>query len=131
MARAQKHTKRLNIGMTEEGLAKLDELRYLVGKAIGKHSLSISQIGAWGLHYIFSLPGDNQMVKAIITGMEREEAKLNGSGNPGNPNGSGRPVLVGAGGGERVLPPRPVPGSIKRRGGKLAQSHQAIPAAEF
>lgn len=130
MPRPKRNANRLNIGMTDEGIAKLDELRYLVGKAIGKHSLSISQIGAWGLHYVFSLQSDH-MVKAIIAGMEREEAKLKGGNPGGNPNGSGRPVLIGAGGGERILPPRPVPGSVKRRGGKLTQGHEAIATPDF
>ncbi len=111
----------------------LERLRHVLAKQLGKRNLTLNQAAGWAASYVLTLGGDKQMIQALLTGMQREKEFLARGGNPGgNPgNGSGRPVLVGAGGGERILPPRQVPGSIKRRGGKLAQGHQAIAAAEF
>ena len=83
--------------------------------------------------------GDKALLKALLAGKERQESILKGDhpgGNPGSGGngkgkGSRRAVLVGAGGGERILSPRDVLGGVKRGGGKLAQCDEAIPAPQF
>jgi hypothetical protein len=124
-------TERLNIGLTVEAMEKLEELRNACAKQIKRRGLTLSQTAAWAVHYLLSLENEKAKIKALLAGMAHEETGEK-SGNPGpNHNGSGRPVLIGAGGAERILPPRPVPGSVKRRGGKLAQSDQAITAPQL
>jgi hypothetical protein len=120
-------TERINIGLTAEAMDKLEELRIACAKQIGKRGLTLNQTAAFAVYYLLTLGSEKTMVKALLAGMEREES----GGNPANGHNSGRPVLVGAGGGERILPPRPVPGSVKRRGRKLTQSDQTISTPEF
>jgi hypothetical protein len=124
-------TERLNIGLTVEAMEKLEELRNACAKQIRRRGLTLNQTAAWAVHYLLSLENEKAKIKALLAGMAHEETGEK-SGNPGpNHNGSGRPVLIGAGGAERILPPRPVPGSVKHRRAKLAQGHEAVPAAEF
>jgi hypothetical protein len=124
-------TERLNIGLTVEAMEKLEELRNACAKQIKRRGLTLNQTAAWAVHYLLSLENEKAKIKALLAGMTHE-ATGEKSGNPGpNHNGSGRPVLVGAGGAERILPPRPVPGSVKRRGTKLAQSDDAAAAPQL
>ena len=129
MARPKRGDKRLNLGMTSEGMAKLEELRYLMSKQEGKYTFTLQMVGAWAVHYFLGLGSEKAMLKALTAGKQREEAVLRGEkpgGNPGsNHNGSHRAVPVGAGGAEHVLVPRDVPGT-KRRGAKLAEGNETV-----
>jgi hypothetical protein len=110
----------------------LERLRHVLAKQVGRRQLTLNQVTSWAVHYWLTAGDDKQRLKALTAGMALEESILKGGGNPGtSSNGLGRPVLVGAGGSERILPPRPVPGSVKRRGGKLAQSDQTVAAPQF
>jgi hypothetical protein len=128
-----KKWQRLNVGITPEAFGKLEELRTLVGRHLGKTGpggVTINQICAWAVHYVLTLP-EKQAVKLLVAGHDREQAILNG-GNPGtngthaHSNKSVPPV-----GTERVARIKHIPRRVQTSGNEAVQDRQILPMAEL
>jgi hypothetical protein len=84
----------LNIGLTQEALDRLEELRGVVGKEIGRRGLTANVTAAWAVHYVLGL-GGTATVKAIKDGKAREDAIKAGLPEPKpNPGSEPSPAAV-------------------------------------
>jgi hypothetical protein len=114
---------RINVGLTKAAMERLDVVRALVGREVDKTGLTNNLVCTWIVHAVLALP-EKQMVKLIASGKARAESDLK-SGNPGTnghrSSGGGR-IFVAPEERERIVPPRPVPGSRKH---SKSASHDA------
>jgi hypothetical protein len=105
---------RINVGLTKAAMERLDVVRALVGREVDKTGLTNNLVCTWIVHAVLAMP-EKQMVKLIASGKARAESDLKG-GNPGHTNGhstGGGRVFIAPEERERIVPPRPVPGSRK------------------